>query len=79
MTDGYLDNVFDEETVEVIKSRGTLNSYELSKNLAEFALRKSLNSQAKTPWGVETSSLSQKPDDITVVVAYYKKKSLAKL
>eukprot|EP01132_Coremiostelium_polycephalum_P002484 gene2484-3074_t len=63
-TDGFFDNVFDEEVLGFIKKVDTIESF--FNHLLEFAKQKSTDTNANTPIGFRNSQKGGKPDDITV-------------
>eukprot|EP01133_Synstelium_polycarpum_P013719 gene13719-16173_t len=63
-TDGFFDNVFDEEVLNAIRSVDSLERF--FTHLRELAKRKSGDPNCTTPIGVRVNHKGGKPDDITV-------------
>ncbi|GAM21518.1 hypothetical protein SAMD00019534_046930 [Acytostelium subglobosum LB1] len=63
-TDGFFDNVFDEEILEAIKKVNSIQSF--FQHLADTARKKSIDPNSNTPHAVRYNSKGGKPDDITV-------------
>ncbi|KAK5578713.1 hypothetical protein RB653_008386 [Dictyostelium firmibasis] len=63
-TDGFFDNIFDQEIVKAIKEVNSIESF--FKCLLELAKSKSQDPEAQTPLGQRIGKVGGKNDDITV-------------
>ncbi|KAM9984304.1 hypothetical protein ACTFIZ_004018 [Dictyostelium cf. discoideum] len=63
-TDGFFDNIFDQEIVKAIKEVNSIESF--FKCLMELAKSKSQDPEAQTPIGQRNGKIGGKNDDITV-------------